>query len=352
MAAHETYKLLVVDDSRLIRKAMCSIFEDDGTIQVVGEAENGAQALEKLEQLNPDVISLDITMPVMDGLTALKHIMIRYPRPTVMLSALTHDGAEATFDSLKYGAIDFIPKPSRLSGDDMEARKKEIRRKISLAAQVDMGTVSLVRTSGGEKKTPVAKATVRTPVMALGASEGGYGSLIGIITRLNPDLPSTLVAMIYSDPKHVDAFIAYLDRNSPIPVKRAVQGEPLYEGVCYVAPGSDYVTLLPGREDLVFHVDGSPFPSRKGSVNMLMLSLADTLKERAAGVVLSGTGDDGAEGLAEIHNRGGLTLVQAPGTCLAKEMPRAAIKACQAHLVVSGKSLADKINDKLRQAHL
>ncbi len=126
----DPYKLLIVDDSRIMRKAIANIFDEDDRVQVVGEAEDGAEAMEMLSQINADVVTLDVEMPIMDGLTTLKHMMVENPTPTVMISTLTHEGTSVTFDALKYGAVDFIPKPSSISGKDLQKQSREISRKV------------------------------------------------------------------------------------------------------------------------------------------------------------------------------------------------------------------------------
>ena len=183
----EPLRILVVDDSRMIRRAICDIIGSDKNKKVVGEAANGKEALDLLDELHPDVITLDINMPVMDGLTTLKHIMIRRPTPTVMISALTQEGASETFDSLKYGAIDFLPKPSKVRGGDLKSQQAEILRKIDLAASVQIKSVRYLRRPAMDEKQVVADKGEYRCMVAFGASEGGYGALLNVIPRLQPD---------------------------------------------------------------------------------------------------------------------------------------------------------------------
>lgn len=342
----DPYKLMVVDDSSLIRKAICNLFVDCENIEVIGEATNGSEALAMLPELDPDVVTLDINMPVMDGLTALKHIMIKSPRPTVMCSTLTRDGAETTFDALKYGAIDFIHKPSRLKDIELEVQHREIIKKVTLAASVDMGHVQFLRRPSRYNLPPLSNGRKYNYIIGIGTSEGGYSSLLHIIPQLDPQLPVVFVAVMHSDPEHMDAFINYLDRNSMIAVKRATHGEEVRAGICYIASGTDYVTINSIDGGYSLNVSPSPFPERRGAINMLMFSLADHVGKNSVGVILSGEGNDGGEGVAEIYNSGGSTIVQAPGSCLCREMARAAIEKCNSHLVVSGRAIATKINSK------
>ena len=184
----DPYKLLIVDDSKLIRRAVSTIFEDQDKIQVVGEAGNGREALELLPKLNPDVVTLDVNMPVMDGLTTLKHIMIKSPRPTVMLSSLTQEGASVTFDALKYGAIDFIPKPSKTDGNSIGEQELNIIKKVKLAAEVKIESVHYIKSSPKEKSKNKPNNNECKGIFAIGSSEGGYGALLKIIPQIIPDL--------------------------------------------------------------------------------------------------------------------------------------------------------------------
>ncbi len=142
---NEPYNLLIVDDSKMMRKAIADIFAADDRIQVAGEAADGEAALEIIPQIDPDVVTLDVNMPVMDGLTTLKHMMIETPKPTVMLSTLTLEGASVTFDALKYGAVDFVPKPSRLDDSTLAGQEETVVRKVALAAQVEIKAVHYFR---------------------------------------------------------------------------------------------------------------------------------------------------------------------------------------------------------------
>ena len=328
----------------MIRRAVSNIFKAQDNFQVVGEAGNGKEALDMLAGLNPDVVTLDINMPVMDGLTTLKHIMIKSPRPTVMLSSLTQEGATETFDALKYGAIDFIPKPSRTNGDSIGEQELNIVKKIKLAAEVEIESVQYIRSIPKEKSDKRPDGIECKGLIAMGASEGGYGALLKIIPQIIPDLPAALLVVIYADSKHVDAFAGYLDSHSFVKVKRAKDGEEIKGGVCYLFSGEEYATVHSSGNKYNLQISPSPFAGRRGSINMLMFSVAEAMGMRAAGVILSGSGEDGAEGLAEIIRAGGTAIVQVPKTCLYKEMARTAMDRCEADLVITEVKIASAIN--------
>ena len=347
---NDPYKLLIVDDSKLIRRAISNIFTDQENIQVVGEASNGREALEILPKLNPDVVTLDINMPVMDGLTTLKHIMIKNPKPTVMLSSLTQEGASMTFDALKYGAIDFIPKPSRNNKDSLEKQGLDIIKKVKQAAEVEIESVQYIRSVLKGKSYDRPSGIACKNLFAMGASGGGYGALLKIIPQLLPDLPAAFLVVIYAALQHVDAFAAYLDDHSFIKVKRAKDKEPIEGGVCYLCSGEEYMTVHSSGNKYNLKVNPSPFSERRGSINMLMLSIAEVMTNRAVGVILSGSGDDGAEGLGEVVRMGGRAIVQDPNCCLFREMPCAAIDKCKNTEIIPDVKIAEKINS-LKHSH-
>ncbi|MCP4690357.1 MAG: response regulator [Desulfobacterales bacterium] len=379
-------RLLVVDDSPFIRGILRKIFESAPGVRVAGEAGNGVEALEMIPRLQPDVVTLDINMPVMDGMTALKHIMLKHPIPAVMLSTLTREGAGVTFDALRYGAVDFIPKPTRLAGENLEKQKQEIIKKVTLAADVEIESVQYLR-SPPRDNTPILffcedcgvknflkpseinarngrfrcrgcnregvftkpGRDAKTPerVVAVGAAEGGYGALLKIIPRLLPDLPAAFLIVLYEAAPHVDAFVRYIDDRSKIEVRLPHDGESIESGVCYIAPGEYYMTVDTREGANSLRVHPAAFGDVRGSVNMLMLSLADAMERRAAGVILSGAGRDGSEGLNEIGRVGGETIVQEPGTCLCKEMPKSAMDGCKPAAVVPAARMASELNGLL-----
>ena len=347
---NEPYKLLIVDDSKMMRKAIREIFAADDRIQVVGEAADGEAALEIIPQIDPDVVTMDVNMPVMDGLTTLKHMMIETPTPTVMLSTLTLEGASVTFDALKFGAVDFVPKPSKMDESKLEGQEENVVRKVALAAQVEIKAIQYIRDfPKGESAGPNGPIACHH-LIAMGAAEGGYGALLKIVPRLRPDLPAAYLTVLYAASQHVDAFTRYLDNYSSVRIKRAVDGLPVEGGVCYMGAGEEYVTVQSRDGNLFLQVHAAPFKSiseRRGSINMMMFSAAEVMGSRAAGIVLSGSGHDGAEGLAEIIRTGGTAVIQDPKSCLYKEMAKSALNRCEADHVISDIRIASAANNFL-----
>lgn len=337
-------KLLIVDDSRMMRKGIADLFSVDDTIEVVGMAADGKEALTMLPRLKPDVVTLDVQMPVMDGLTTLKHMMIHSPTPTIMLSAYTREGAVVTYDALKYGAVDFVAKPSSMDGVDLKEQAREIAGKIHLAAAVEMDAVKYIRTIKKDKDAGIIGRDHYETIVTLGAGEGGYGTLLKIIPHLSPERPAAYFVMLYAAPKNVDSYVDYLDTHSSVTVVRARHNAPVKGGVCYIASGEEYLTIHRQGSELVQHVSAAPFAKIRGSVNMLMFSAAETMQTAAAGIILSGLGEDGQEGLEEILRVGGSAVVQDPASCLYKDMVLAAQERSPAALVMTDTDIAGWIN--------
>ena len=330
----------------MIRKGLSEIFAASSNFEVVGEAADGVEALAAIRKTQPDVVTLDVVMPGMDGLTTLKHIMIECPRPTVMLSSLTQDGSETTFDALRYGAVDFISKPSRLEEENMHELATDIISKLNTAAAIDVGVTSYIRTCPGNTNTINPIEGKCEKLVALGAAEGGYRALMKIIPYLTTANAAYLV-VLYAEDGHLDAFASYLDEHSQVKVQRAKNDEVLQAGVCYLSAGSDYMSVHKKDNDLVLHVSPAPFASRKGSVDRLLFSVAEVMGGNSIGILLSGKGVDGSEGLEEIERRQGSSIVQEPKSCLAEEMSRAALQACSPDYIISDVDIPKTVNELL-----
>lgn len=336
--------LFIVDDSKMMRKVIAGIFKDDPFVQVVGEAENGEEALQLIPQLKPDVVTLDVEMPVMDGLKTIKHLMIQAPTPTVMLSSMTQDGAVVTFDALKYGAVDFVSKPSRNAEVDLNEQTKEIARKVHLAAEVELEAVRYVRAVNKNKQAAFPSGSRCEKIVAVGAAEGGYGALLKLLPHLSAEYPAAYLVMFYAPSKHLDAFVEYMDRFSPLRIKRAANNEPLEPGCCYFSSGEDYMTVHEREEGLVLHLSAAPFATQRGSINMLFFSVAEVMQDDAVAVILSGVGEDGTEGMAEILRVGGAGIVQDPAGCLYRDMPWSVSAHCREAAVLPDADIPDTIH--------
>jgi len=343
----QPYKLLIVDDSPVMRRAIASMFDADEEVTVVGEAGNGHEALDAVATLDPDVVTLDVNMPGMDGLATIKRLMIQSPRPTVMLSSLTREGSQITFDALRYGAVDFVTKPSQDGAEELQTQIDDIRSKVMFAADVEQQAIKYIRAQEDNSITRVGRQPLRH-IVAMGAHEGGYGFL-KIIPHLKADDAAAYLAVVYVSHRHIDAFVDYLNVYSSVLVKRANHGQVLEAGVCYISSGDDYMTVHNDGGMPTIHVRPAPFSSRKGSVDMLLFSVADCVADASVGIVLSGSGDDGAEGLEEVDRVGGTAIIQDPRTCLCKEMAEAAINRSQSALIVADTDIVSSLQTVLQQ---
>ncbi len=337
-------KVLIVDDSRMIRKAIRGILEDSGQLEVVGEAGNGVEALDLTPELNPDVVTLDVNMPVMDGLTTLKHMMIKYPRPAVMISTLTREGSSITFDALKYGAVDFVLKPSQVNGKQLAEQRESLVRKVILASRVEASAIRYMRSTPPNLEACLGGKADLKHVFAVGAAEGGYSSLLKVVPSLRPDLPAAVVVALNIESEYVDAFALYLHAHSMIVVKRAKDGEPLLGGVCYLASAKEYIALEKNRGGCFLRFGSALSAGGKTAINRLMVSAAENFGGYSVGIVLSGATRDGLEGMKEIKSRGGVCVVQDPRTCLCKEMPTSVLGGFKVDLVIPDRDMAAELN--------
>lgn len=335
--------VMIVDDSTLLRKILKEMFATDDQLQVVGEAEHGLKALEMIPDLKPDVVTLDVNMPVMDGLTAIKHIMIKCPTPVVMFSSLTGQGSLETFESLRYGAVDFLQKPSSLLKEDLKSQHELIISRVKNAARAGIDTIRYLRPA----KVALEKKTIGTQecqrVFAIGSSYGGYGSLLGLIPEIKPQLPAAFISVLYAAAPHVDAFVSYLDQHSQMPVRRAVDGDPLHSGTCYLASAFEQVKVKNGSGELSIHLQPKNTKSPGQANDTLMASLSDTLKDRASGILLSGLGEDGMAGIGAILKGGGNAIIQEPRTCLCNDTTAMTARHYGLSAVLPGTTMAEAI---------
>lgn len=348
MDMKDALKLLLVDDSKILRKAIAAIFSDNENIKIE-QAENGAEALEKLQWFDPDVVTLDINMPIMDGISTLKRMMIEHPVPTVMLSSLAQEGADVTFDALRFGAVDFISKPDALGDVSLDDQADEIRNRIFYAADVELAAIRYIRDTAAVAK--IKKATDDDKcqfIVAIGAAEGGYGSLLKLIPYLSQHSAAAYLVSLYMEAEHVDEFVNYLNSYSQIEVRSAGHDEILQPGVCYICSGHNYMTVHNEGNDIKLHVSPAPFALRRGAIDMMMFSTVEVMGSQCAGVILSGLGEDGSEGMEEMIRMKGSAIVQDSKTCLYKEMAQNVIDQTDVDQIVADNLIADKIKKIVR----
>jgi len=330
-------KVLVIDDSALVRQMLTRILEQAAGIEVVGTAQDPLVARNKIKQLNPDVLTLDVEMPRMDGLTFLANLMRLRPMPVVMVSSLTQKGAEVTLDALAMGAVDFVSKPAALGGG-LDAYADEIVSKVRMAAgakvtaikhnkskvlEVDASNsadVVIARKSG--------KSHFRTTekIVALGASTGGTEATAQVLAALPSGFPAVVISQ-HLPVAFSESYAKRLDSNSQMKVKLAEHGEQIIPGHVYLAPGEKHLLVHRDGARYVCHLnDGPPVNRHRPSVDVMFRSVAQNVGPNAIGVMLTGMGDDGAEGMKEMLDAGAYTLIQDEATSVVWGMPGAAYK--------------------------
>ncbi|MDN5293815.1 MAG: two-component system, chemotaxis family, protein-glutamate methylesterase/glutaminase [Eubacteriales bacterium] len=324
------YRVLVVDDSSFMRQFISDFLSQDPEIVVVGTAANGQEAVNLVEALRPDVVTMDIEMPVMDGLTALRKIMNRCPTPVIMLSSYTREGAETTYRALEMGAVDFIAKPSGTISPDIELIRQEIIAKVKAAATVKPENLRSLWQAAPQFPPLEASLPARTPltrVIAIGASTGGPRALQELLAGFPADLPAGVLIVQHMPPGFTRALAERLDKVSLLQVREAREGEELLPGMALVAPASYHLTLkrVGGRYVVRLNQD-APVNGHRPSVDVMMSSLA-FLDLELIGVLLTGMGDDGVKGMAAVKKAGGITFAEDESTAVIYGMPRTAVEA-------------------------
>jgi two-component system chemotaxis response regulator CheB len=321
-----TIDVLVVDDSPLMRRIITSLLEGDPRIRVVSTAADGYEAIEKVAAIRPDVVTLDIEMPQLNGLQALQHIMAHTPTPVVMLSGVKD--ATAAVQALEMGAVEFVAKPSGTLSIDLYKVRDELISKVKLATLVhlDRATVQPVpRVPPGGP--PRISATGHVWTLAIGASTGGPRALDHILRALPADLPASVLIVQHMPAGFTASFARRLDQHSPLHVQEASDAQRVVAGSAYIAPGGLHMAVVCENHHLVVRLqDSPPVNSVRPSADVLMASVARVCGPRSIGVVLTGMGADGAAGLAHIRAADGVTLAQDRESSMIFGMPRVAIE--------------------------
>jgi len=311
-------RVLVVDDSAFMRKMITDMINSDSQLTVVGTAFDGLDALKKIPKLQPDVVTLDVNMPRVDGLTTLKYIMKRHPLPVIMLSSATQKGAKITFKALKYGAVDYVPKPSGPISLDIEKIKNDLIAKIKTVARAK---IAIHKPTTGP---PIQiKQKLKDKIIVIGASTGGPPALEEIVSKFPKNIPPILIVQ-HMPPAFTKPFAKRLDELCSFTVKEAEEGDSIGPGRALLAPGGYHMIVTKrGR----IHLDtGSPVHGLRPAVDPLMKTVADIYQSATIGVILTGMGRDGASGMKAIKEHGGVTIVQDEATCAVFGMPKAAIE--------------------------
>ncbi len=363
-------RVMVVEYSAYMRYVISEILNSDPEIEVVEKARDGVDALERLKKDVPDVITLDIQMPRMDGLTFLAELRKNYRIPTIMISSLTREGAEDTFKALDLGAVDFVPKPSGMLSLTLEDIQEQLIEKVKAASVIKpmvtfgtgLGTRVKERAEHSEhvaerqpnsrretvieplrvKRTPLPqKVPVLHRIVAIGSSTGGPRALTEIIPLLPGDLSACVVVVQHMPPRFTTALAERLNSISEVDVIEASNGDRLKPGVVYIAPGDFHIHV--GKGDTIYLTQEAPVNGVRPSIDILMKSVAATYRRKSIGVILTGMGSDGKEGVKMISGEGGTVFAEHETTCVVYGMPRVAVETGCVDRVLILPRIADEL---------
>lgn len=353
-------RALIVDDSAFMRKMVGDILSRSDKIEVVGTARNGQEALDKLEALAPHVITLDVEMPVMDGIETLRRVMEVRPTPIVMLSSLTEEGAEVTLRALHMGAVDFIHKPSGAISLDIEKVAEAIIATVEAAAGSNMSSLARRPLAGPKPVSPPPPAAPAAPrpsprpdgtghraVVVIGTSTGGPRALQEVIPRLPADLEAPVVVVQHMPPKFTKSLAERLDMLSAVEVREARDGDPIRPGTVLLAPGGRHMRVGDGHK--IALSDEPPLWGVRPAADLLIESVAQSYGAGAVGVIMTGMGHDGARAMQYLKEHGGSTIAESEETCVIYGMPRAVVEAGAADEVVPLQRIAERIVRLVRE---
>lgn len=348
-------RVLVVDDSALVRKVLSDLLSQDPEIEVVGTAVDGAFALRKVQELRPDVITLDVEMRQMNGIEVLNQLMRENPLPVVMVSSHTQQGAEATFKALEAGAVDFVPKPGSGGLADMAAIGEVLVEKVKAAAKARLrprfarGAAQPVSRPAPAKPVVPMKAGAsprpgwRPLVIAVGASTGGTEALSEFFTRLPPGLPPVVVVQ-HMPETFTATFAQRLNSLSQVEVKEAQNGDTLAYGKAFIAPGNYQMSVERLGAGMRLQVEQSPLVNRhRPSVEVLFNSVAKTFGRNTLGIIMTGMGADGAVGMLNLHKAGAYNIAQDEDSCVVFGMPKEAIALGGVDVVLPLNQIAEMV---------
>ena len=348
-------RTLVVDDSALMRRTLRHIVEQDPELELVGMARDGIDGLAKARELRPDVISMDINMPQMDGITSLQYIMAENICPVVMVSSLTQKGAVTTFEALELGAFDYVAKPDGTVSADMSSVARDLVSKLKLAAR----TGSMKRLAGStqrrnEKRSAAPAASPLPPrtvsnafgykAVALGISTGGPSTLMEVLPLLPKELPAAVFLVQHMPASFITSFAGRLQNNCALRVVEAQGGMTVEPGTCYVAQGDRQLILMHKLSgEVIIRTPSSPQTLFMPSVGIMMESVLGVYGRHTIGVLMTGIGDDGADAMVKVRTAGGHTIAESEETAVVFGMPREAAERGGACVVSPSYAVAQEI---------
>jgi len=340
-------KVLVVDDASFMIKAVSEILNSDSDVEVVGSAKNGLQALDKIKELKPDVITLDVDMPIMDGLRAVRHIMLECPVPVVMLSSLFNNGT-ITFEALRLGVVDFLPKPSGAISQNIHTAKQQIIDRIKTAVSVNIHNIHRVRVNLVDESHKLATYGFQTLeyLLLIGTNLGGPNTSIRIFSELSPKLATAAIVVQEISPKMLPAFTKEFNKYALWTVCEVTDGAVLEAGVCYVASNEYTLSIEINQQDqAVIKIHGH----ENKPLDKLFSSASRVFGEHTIGVLLTGIGDDGSVGFKDIKDRAGVTIAQKSNTCVYPNLTECAIERGLVDKVLPDKYLPAGIEASIKE---
>lgn len=337
---------MLVDDSLFMRRILKDILEEDDEITVVGEAKNGQEALEKIPLLKPDVITLDIEMPIMDGLTTLEYIVEKYSIPVVMISNHTEKEAYYTLKALEIGAVDFIPKPKNMFKLSDKTIKYEIIDKIKAAAisKVKPDNIGVIPKVVGQAYKVSSEKTSYDYIVTIATSTGGPRALQHVIPLLHKDINATILVVQHMPANFTKSLADRLNDISEINVKEGEEGDVLKKGYCYIAPGDFHMRVIKeGDKNVIRLSKEPPIMGLRPAADILMESVANIKGYNKMGIVMTGMGTDGSKGIVEIKKSNGYTIAQDEETSVVFGMPKSAIDTNHIDKIVPLNNIANEI---------
>ena len=340
----EKIKLLIVDDSALVRQMLTQIFREVEDIVVVGTASDPLIARDKIKALNPDVLTLDVEMPRMDGVTFLRNLMRLRPMPVVMISSLTHLGADVTLQALALGAVDFVAKPAADDAKVLSDYADEIIAKVRMAAKANVQALEPCQSPKAAVMTR-SHAHLKTThkIIAVGSSTGGTEALKQLVKNLPAHAPAILVTQ-HLPITFSASFAKHVSDVGEMQACVATDGQLILPGTIYIAPGDRHLRVVNERDGYVCRLDNGPLVNRhKPSVEVLFQSVAENVGNKAIGVMLTGMGEDGAQAMLQMRNAGAINIVQDEASSVVWGMPGAAYKLGAAQHVLPLQKIAAQI---------
>lgn len=345
MPKEKKIRVVVADDSALMRKKISEILNSDPDIEVIAIVRNGQEAVEAVHSLKPDVVTLDVEMPVLDGINALGYIMSEAPTPCIMISAFTKAGSAETIRALEFGAVDFVEKPSGVISPDIGNIGREIIQKVKLAAKISVKKLKLIWIKKAEEKEKILKKPVSlSKVFTIASSTGGTQALAMILPELRADIQASILVVQHMPEGFTKSLAERLNWQSKIKVVEADDEMLIKPGKVILARGGSHMEVKGKKNEAYVALNKKP-PQLgvRPSANLLMQTASKIFKEKTVGIILSGMGSDGTLGSQAIKSSGGIVLTEDEASCVVYGMPKSVVDAGLADRIVPLKDLAKEM---------